>query len=143
MWKWNIFTIIDCHWMFHGNLPKIKRLKFWVESAKQLHIIENNRYFYDTCSMCTNHHPFVGCSTHHFFHIRCAHSALSSPGRTRLRFRLAKTKLNIKYVHFAQNKQICLEYAPHSTTLSNDDDNLAITTILFESYESGNSKTVI
>lgn len=45
-------------WKFTENIKPLKRKEKASErDAKQLHIVDDNRYFYDTCLMCTNHHP--------------------------------------------------------------------------------------
>lgn len=55
------------HLLRNGNLPKI--LRHWDKQGKRKHsererkaiahrIVDDNRHFYDTCLMCTNHHPF-------------------------------------------------------------------------------------
>lgn len=46
-------------WKFTENTKTLcfSQEKASERDAKQLHIVDDNRYFYDTCLMCTNHHP--------------------------------------------------------------------------------------
>lgn len=46
-------------WKFTENTKLLcfSKEKASKRDAKQLHIVDDNGYFYDTCLLCTNHHP--------------------------------------------------------------------------------------